>query len=111
MVTGLALGAAGASAAVGARPPARVPGVGPTAVRAAESPTRAVAPGGGLDWQPVGRSVLGRPVMYRSSSGGVDLAWLDPTLLFPTFVGGTGDPGGPWPWGGMIPTEQRGHQF
>jgi Phosphodiester glycosidase len=81
-----------------------------TAVHAQAVPAPAVglAPGGSVAWRPEGRQVLGRPVVYRGNSGGVDVAWLDPSLLKPMFVPGTGDPGGPWAAGGQIPPEVRG---
>jgi hypothetical protein len=65
-------------------------------------------PGGSVVWQPDGRLVLGRPVLYRGSVDGVDVAWLDPTVVRPVFVPGTADPGGPWSWGGQVPPEVRG---
>ena len=66
-----------------------------------------VSPGGSVQWRPEGRTVLGRPVLYRGSAGGVELAWLDPTLTQTVFVPGTGDPGGPWAAGGQIPPDVR----
>jgi hypothetical protein len=66
-----------------------------------------IQPGGSVAWHGDGRQVLGRPVVYRGSSGGVELAWMDPTLLRPVFVPGTGDPGGPWGWGGQVAPEVR----
>ena len=65
-------------------------------------------PGGSVAWAPAGRYVLGRPVVYRGNVGGVEVAWLDPSLLRPVFVPGTGDGGGPWAWGGMVAPEAQG---
>lgn len=65
-------------------------------------------PGGSVAWRPEGRQVLGRPLVHRSSSGGVELAWLDQTLLRTYFAPGTADPGGPWSWGAQIAPEVRG---
>ncbi|HWW43599.1 MAG TPA: hypothetical protein VN180_00865, partial [Acidimicrobiia bacterium] len=71
--------------------------------------TPAASPGGGgVTWTPIGRPVLGHPVTYGGSAGGVGLAWLDPRLLHPVLVSGTGDPpGGPGPWGGQVPPGAR----
>ena len=52
--------------------------------------------------------MLGRPLVYRGNVGGVEVAWLDPSLLRPVFVPGTGDGGGPWAWGGQVAPEARG---
>ncbi len=65
-------------------------------------------PGGSVAWAPAGRYVLGRPVVYRGNVGGVEVAWLDPSLLRPVFVPGTGDGGGAWAWGGMVAPEAQG---
>jgi len=65
-------------------------------------------PGGSVAWSPAGRFVLGRPVVYRGNAGGVELAWLNPSLLRPVFVPGTGDGGGPWAWGGQVAPEAQG---
>ena len=65
-------------------------------------------PGGSVAWSPAGRFVLGRPVVFRGNVGGVELAWLNPSLLRPVFVPGTGDGGGPWAWGGMVAPEAQG---
>jgi hypothetical protein len=62
----------------------------------------AVAPGGSVAWHPAGRQVLGRPVLYLGSSGGATVAWMPPDLVRPVVVPGSGDPGGPWPWGGQV---------
>jgi hypothetical protein len=66
------------------------------------------APGGSVAWAPQGRSVLGRPLLYTGSSGGGFVAWMDPQLARPVVVPGSGDPGGPWPWGGQVAPESRG---
>src|SRR4029078_9242606 len=58
-------------------------------------------PGGAGAWGPAGRYVLGRPVVYRGNVGGVEVAWLDPSLLRPVLVRGPGDGGGPR-WGGGL---------
>lgn len=47
-------------------------------------------------------------MVYRGNSGGVEVAWLDPSLLRPVFVPGTGDGGGPWAWGGQVAPEVHG---
>lgn len=65
-------------------------------------------PGGSVAWRPEGRLVLGQPVVYRGSVGGVEVAWLDPTFLRLAFVPGTADPGGPWSWGGVVPPQLQG---
>ena len=65
-------------------------------------------PGGSVAWAPAGRYVLGRPVVYRGNVGGVEVAWLDPSLLRPVFVPGTGDGGGAWAWGGMVAPQAQG---
>jgi len=71
-------------------------------------PIGSLRPGGSVGWQPAGRYVIGRPVVYRGNAGGVEVAWLDPTFLRPVFVPGTGDGGGPWAWGGMVAPEAQG---
>ena len=84
-------------------------GGGITAVGVAPSAgaVGAVAPGGSVQWSGEGRSVLGRPVIFRGSTGGVEVAWLDSNLVTTVFVAGTGDPGGPWPGGGQVAPEVR----
>jgi hypothetical protein len=80
-----------------------------TGVRAQVAPpSTSPKPGGSVAWAPAGRYVLGRPVVYRGNVGGVEVAWLDPSLLRPVFVPGTGDGGGPWSWGGMVAPEAQG---
>lgn len=66
-----------------------------------------ISPGGSVQWRPDGRTVLGHPVIYRGSAGGVELAWLDPNLAQIVFVPGTGDAGGQWAWGGQVAPEVR----
>ncbi|HEX5588284.1 MAG TPA: hypothetical protein VFZ17_13310 [Acidimicrobiia bacterium] len=70
-------------------------------------PPAPARPGGSVGWSPVGRSVLGRPVLYTGGTGGAFVAWMDPTLVRPVVVPGTGDPGGPWGWGGQVAPESR----
>ena len=70
------------------------------------APTPA-APGGSVGWAARGRSVLGRPVLYTGGVGGAFVAWMDPDLVRPVVVVGTGDPGGPWAWGGQVAPESR----
>jgi hypothetical protein len=72
------------------------------------APIGSLHPGGSVAWGPAGRYVIGRPVVFRGNSGGVEVAWLDPTFLRPVFVPGTGDGGGPWSWGGMVAPEAQG---
>jgi hypothetical protein len=73
------------------------------------APPAPVSPGGGVAWTPIGRTVLGHPTTYGAQANGVGLAWLDPQLLHPVLVAGTGDPSGsPGPWGGQVPPGQRG---
>jgi hypothetical protein len=79
-----------------------------TARPAQAAPAPNPAPAGAVAWRPEGRAVLGRSVVHRASFGGVELAWLDPRLSRPVFVPGTGDPGGPWSWGGQVAPEARG---
>jgi hypothetical protein len=45
--------------------------------------------------------------VYRANVNGVELAWIDPSMVRFVFVPGTGDPGGPWSGGGQIPPEIR----
>jgi hypothetical protein len=66
----------------------------------------AAAPGGSVAWQPTGRQVLGRPVLYTGNSGNAFVAWMDPELVRPAVVPGTGDPLGS-PWGGQVDPSQR----
>jgi len=99
---------AGASrpATVRAQTPAPTPAPATTPPAPPVVPT--AAPGGSVAWRPEGRTVLGRPVIYRGNAGGVEVAWLDASLLRPVFVPGTGDGGGPWAWGGQVAPEARG---
>jgi hypothetical protein len=82
--------------------------VAPTTSTAPVPPVPApAAPGGSVGWAPQGRAVLGRPLLYTASSGGAFVAWMDPQLARPVVVPGSGDPGGPWPWGGQVAPESR----
>ena len=79
----------------------------PTADGATPSPPPP-SPGGTVSWAPIGRSVLGRPSVFQAQSGPVGLAWMNPSLLHPVLVAGTGDPAGsPGPWGGQVAPESR----
>ena len=81
--------------------------VEPPAGSATPAPA-APTPGGTVSWSPIGRSVLGRPSVFQAQSGPVGLAWMDPSLLRPVLVAGTGDPpGSPGPWGGQVAPESR----
>jgi hypothetical protein len=74
---------------------------------AISGPVAAPAPGGSVSWQPASRVVLGRPVVYTGSVGGAFVAWMDPELVRPVVVPGTGDPFGS-PWGGQVdPSQQK----
>src|SRR5262245_15456610 len=64
-------------------------------------------PGGSVAWAPAGRSAAGRPLLYTGSAGGAYVAWMDPRLTRLIVVPGSGDPGGPWPWGGQVAPESR----
>jgi hypothetical protein len=86
---------------------AGAPIAGASTVRQATTPPPA-GPGGSVAWAPEGRSAVGRPLVYRGNANGVEVAWLDPQLTRPVFVPGTGDPGGPWSWGGQVAPEVRG---
>ncbi len=72
----------------------------------AQAAAAAPAPGGSVAWQPAGRQVLGRNVLYTGNSGGAFVAWMDPELVRPAVVPGTGDPLGS-PWGGQVDPGQR----
>lgn len=65
------------------------------------------APGGSVAWHPAGRQVLGQTVLYLASVGSADLAWMPAQLVRPVVVPGSGDPGGPWPWGGQVDPGNR----
>ena len=73
---------------------------------AGAAPAAPAAPGGSVAWQPSGRQVLGRPVLYTGNSGNAFVAWMDPELVRPAVVPGTGDPLGS-PWGGQVDPAQR----
>ncbi len=66
-----------------------------------------MAPGGSVAWHPAGRQVLGQTVLYLGSAAGANLAWMPPSLVRPVVVPGTGDAGGPWPWGGQVDATNR----
>ncbi len=86
-----------------ATPPTTVaPTPPPTAAPAAPVPPPPPVPGGSVAWRPEGRSAVNRPLVYRGNVNGVEVAWLDPQLTRPVFAPGTGDPGGPWAWGGQV---------
>lgn len=72
----------------------------------AQAAAAAPAPGGSVAWQPAGRQVLGRTVLYTGNTGGAFVAWMDPELVRPAVVPGTGDPLGS-PWGGQVDPGQR----
>jgi len=78
----------------------------PAFVVAPSAAAAAPAPGGSVAWQPAGRQVLGRPVLFTGNSGGAFVAWMDPELVRPAVVPGTGDPLGS-PWGGQVDPGQR----
>ncbi len=63
-------------------------------------------PGGSVSWQPTGRKVLGRSVLYTGSYGGAFVAWMDPQLARAVVVPGTSDPLRT-PWGGQVAPDQR----
>jgi hypothetical protein len=46
-------------------------------------------------------------VLFLGSAGGATLAWMPPHLVRPVVVPGSGDPGGPWPWGGQVDPASR----
>jgi hypothetical protein len=81
------------------------PAVAPAPSAAATTPATP-APGGSVAWRPAGRQVLGRPVLYTGNSGGAFVAWMDPELVRPAVVPGTGDPLRS-PWGGQVDPGQR----
>jgi Phosphodiester glycosidase len=67
-------------------------------------------------WHPTGRTVQGLPSVYTTfmrpdpvhTSLVTGLAWMDTKLLRTVFVPGLQEPGGgPSPWGGQIPQDQR----
>jgi hypothetical protein len=72
----------------------------------AADPAPAPGPGGSVAWNPSGRQVLGRPVLYTGSVNGAFVAWMDPQLTRPAVVPGTGDPLGS-PWGGQVAPDQQ----
>jgi phosphodiester glycosidase len=64
-------------------------------------------PGGTVAWQPAGRSVAGTPLLYLATLGAAGLAWMPPNLIRPAVVLGTGDAGGPHPWGSQVDPASR----
>jgi hypothetical protein len=77
-----------------------------TCTFAAPAGAAPAAPGGTVAWQPAGRQVFGRPVLYTGNSGNAFVAWMDPELVRPAVVPGTGDPLGS-PWGGQVDPAQQ----
>ena len=96
-----------AGAATARRPSTTTTTSPPTTTTTAPPEAASVAPGGSVAWHPAGRQVLGRPVLYLGSSGGATVAWMPPDLVRPVVVPGSGDPGGPWPWGGQVDPGNR----
>jgi hypothetical protein len=97
--------AAGASTA--RRPSTTTTTSPPTTATTAPPASAPVAPGGSVAWHPAGRQVLGQPVLFLGSAGAANLAWMPPNLVRPVVVPGSGDPGGPWPWGGQVDPANR----
>jgi hypothetical protein len=66
-------------------------------------------------WTPTGRTVEGLPAVYTSffrpdalhTSYVAGAMWMDTTLLKTELVPGLQQPGGPSPWGGLFPLDQR----
>jgi hypothetical protein len=110
-IIGLGAGSAGAAR----KPSTTTTTAAPTTTTAAPTTTTAPVapvapppgPGGSVAWAAAGRSVLGRPLLYTGTANGAFVAWMDPQLARPVVVPGTGDPGGPWPWGGQVAPESR----
>jgi len=96
-----------AGAATARRPSTTTTTSPPTTTTTAPPALAPVAPGGSVAWHPAGRQVLGQPVLYLGSAGGATLAWMPPNLVRPVVVPGSGDPGGPWPWGGQVDPGNR----
>jgi hypothetical protein len=67
-------------------------------------------------WQPTGRTVQGLPAVYTTyfrpdavhTSLVAAAMWMDTTLLKTALIPGLQEPGGPNPYGGQVPMEQRG---
>ncbi len=100
------------AAAAGRKPRHATTTEAPTTTLAAPVPVPApdpapLGPGGTVTWSPAGRFVLGQPVMQFGSVGGAMVAWINPRVARPVVVPGTGDPGGPWPWGGQVEPGSR----
>jgi hypothetical protein len=79
-------------------------------------PDISAAAAGGGQWQPVGRTVNGRPALSTTSFRPfpdypgvvVGAAWVDTTLVRSALVAGTATPGGTgWAWGSSIPASER----
>lgn len=90
-----------------ATPAARPPSTSTTTTTGPPTAPPRVMPGGSVAWAPVDRLVLGAPVLYLGNVGVAQVAWMDPHLVRPVVVLGTGDPGGPWPWGGVVDPASR----
>lgn len=66
-------------------------------------------------WTATGRTVQGLPAVYTTyfrpdqfhTSEVAAAMWLDTTLMKAELVPGLQEPGGPNPWGGMVPLDQR----
>jgi len=95
---------AGASSARQTTPTTAAPATTPTtaAAPAPPAPPPVPVPGGSVAWSAEGRNSVGRQLVSRGNVNGVEVAWIDPQLTRPVFVPGTGDPGGPWAWGGQV---------
>ncbi|HEV3449843.1 MAG TPA: phosphodiester glycosidase family protein [Acidimicrobiia bacterium] len=71
-------------------------------------------PGEGV-WQPTGRAVQGLPAVYTTyfrpdalhTSLVTAAMWMDTTLLKAELIPGLQEPGGPNPFGGQVPLDQR----
>ena len=104
-VSGTAQGKKGSSASVPAHlpPPAPIP------------PLVATPLAGEGIWTPTGRTVQGLPAVYITyfrpdalhTGIVVGAMWMDTTLLKAQLVPGLQEPGGPNPWGGAVPLDQR----
>jgi hypothetical protein len=109
-VCGLLLAGLAATPAAGAsarRPSTTSTTSPPTTTTTAPPAPAPVTPAGSAAWHPAGRQVLGQTVLYLGSAGGANLAWMPPNLVRAVVVPGSGDPGGPWPWGGQVDPGSR----
>src|SRR4051794_39917498 len=108
-VPGAGTGAGAATSPKATNPTSAVPTTTPPAptttvpVPAVPAPP---GPGGTVPWQPGGRAVLGRQLLYLSSAFGAQLAWMPPGLVRGYVVPGTGDPMVSV-WGGQVAPEAR----